>query len=383
MASISLGSFYGYANGNTSYGYYNVTFNYDSVSRSGTTITVTNAYVQMKNPNSGYTTNTVYVDSVTINGTNVGISGSANGGTSYHTWSTSKKNVTFTADAGTTSVTVKAGCHRTGQSSGAQSCSGTLTIPIGSVTVSFDANGGTGAPAAQTKTGGVALTISSTKPTRATANTVDGYKVYLDANGGTCSTTSMTATIKRSWTFSTWSDSKYSSVDYIRILKYYGTRDFYLTQAEIDLYDANKDGKLDAVDKQAMQDSVMNAVGISVAAGGSLTTELSSNTTLYAMYTSTDTTNPITLPTPTRPGYSFKGWATSRTATSGTTGSYTPTETGITLYAIWKKENFLISNKSSGSFAGGGVLKVKNSSGAWVEVYGLYIKNSNGTYVQY
>ena len=170
MASISLGSFYGYANGNTSYGYYNVTFNYDSVSRSGTTITVTNACVQMKNPNSGYTTNTVYVDSVTINGTNVGISGSANGGTSYHTWSTSKKNVSFTAAANVTSVTVKAGCHRSGQSSGAQSCSGTLTIPKGEYTITYDANGGTGAPSAQTATAGAAFTLSSTKPTRSGYN---------------------------------------------------------------------------------------------------------------------------------------------------------------------------------------------------------------------
>ena len=32
--------------------------------------------------------------------------------------------------------------------------------------MSYDANGGTGAPAAQTKTHGTALTLSSTKPTR-------------------------------------------------------------------------------------------------------------------------------------------------------------------------------------------------------------------------
>ena len=49
--------FCGYAIGNTTSGYYNVTFNYDSVTRSGNTITVTNAYVNMKNPNSKYTTN--------------------------------------------------------------------------------------------------------------------------------------------------------------------------------------------------------------------------------------------------------------------------------------------------------------------------------------
>ena len=44
----------------------------------------------------------------------------------------------------------------------------------------------------------------------------------------------------------------------------------------------------------------------------------------------------MTLPTPTRDGYSFKGWATSAAATSGTTGSYTPSG-DVTLYAIWEQ----------------------------------------------
>ncbi|WP_366517260.1 InlB B-repeat-containing protein [uncultured Campylobacter sp.] len=43
----------------------------------------------------------------------------------------------------------------------------------------------------------------------------------------------------------------------------------------------------------------------------------------------------MTLPTPTRSGYTFVGWATSADATTGTTGSFTPTATD-TLYAIWK-----------------------------------------------
>lgn len=366
MASISLGSFYGYANGNTSYGYYKVTFNYDSVTRSGTTITVTNAYVKMQNPNSGYTTNTVYVDSVTINGTNVGISGSAAGGTSYHTWSTAKKNISFTAAANLTSVSVKAGCHRTGQSSGAQTCSGTLTIPIGQYTISYNANGGTGAPASQTKTGGVALTVSSTKPTKAAENTLTGYNVFLDSTGATNYASQMkTVTIKRTFTFENWSSSKYSAVDYIRASKYYEEKTYRITQSEFNFWDTNGDKVLNATDKQAMQDNIMaDPYGVSVAAGGSLTTD--ANLTLYARYTTSDTTNAITLPTGlTRPGYTFLGWSTEPLGTviSGTT--YTPTE-DITLYARWSKNAPLVKCKnSSGSFVTG-LVQIKDSSGKWV-----------------
>lgn len=43
---------------------------------------------------------------------------------------------------------------------------------------------------------------------------------------------------------------------------------------------------------------------------------------------------PVTLPTPTRSGYKFLGWATSANAASGVT-TYTPTS-DITLYAIWE-----------------------------------------------
>ncbi len=51
---------------------------------------------------------------------------------------------------------------------------------------------------------------------------------------------------------------------------------------------------------------------------------------LYAQWTAV----PVTMPTTTRIGYTFKGWATSSTATSGSTGEYTPTA-DVKLYAIW------------------------------------------------
>ena len=64
---------------------------------------------------------------------------------------------------------------------------------------------------------------------------------------------------------------------------------------------------------------------------------------LYANWTLSS----VTLPTPTRTGYTFKGWATSSTATSGSTGSYTPTE-DITLYAVWKANTYIVTFNAKG-----------------------------------
>ena len=57
----------------------------------------------------------------------------------------------------------------------------------------------------------------------------------------------------------------------------------------------------------------------------------------------------VTLPTPTRTGYTFKGWSTSSTATSGSTGSYTPTS-NVTLYATWSPNTYKVTlDKQSGT----------------------------------
>lgn len=57
--------------------------------------------------------------------------------------------------------------NQTGYMNGTSSASQTITIPaLASHTVSFNANGGTGAPGSQTKWYGTVITLSSTKPTR-------------------------------------------------------------------------------------------------------------------------------------------------------------------------------------------------------------------------
>ncbi len=135
-------------------------------------------------------------------------------------------------------------------------------------TVSYNANGGTGAPANQTKTHGTNLTLSSTKPTRANSS-AESYTVTLKS-----------------------------------------------------------DGK-----------------GTSYNAGASYTANEAA--TLYAQWNSSTSTAAVTLPTPTRTGYAFKGWGTSSTASSGVTGKYTPSG-NVTLYAAWIPNTYTITYNPNG-----------------------------------
>lgn len=153
-------------------------------------------------------------------------------------------------------------------------------------TISFDANGGSGAPAAQTKTYGTALTLSSIKPTKAA--TIDAiYRVTFNANGGTCGTSYLDANKTVSYAFKNWNTTA--------------------------------DGS-----------------GTSYNSGASYTANAAA--TLYAQYTGAATTDAVTLPTATRKNYTFLGWATSAGAESGSLDSYTPTAS-VTLYAIWQADN--------------------------------------------
>lgn len=171
----------------------------------------------------------------------------------------------------------------------------TVTYSTKTYAIQYNANGGTGAPATHYKTYGVATTISSTKPTKANAS-AGSYTVTFNANGGSCSTASLNAARTTKYTFSKWNTNS-------------------------------------------------SGTGTSYSSGASYTTNAALY--LYAIYTSSTSTSAITLPTPTRDGYTFMGWATRSTATSGTTGSYTPTG-AVTLYAIWAAKGLIyIDNGSS------------------------------------
>lgn len=111
---------------------------------------------------------------------------------------------------------------------------------------------------------------------------VNSYIVTFDANGGTCSTSSLTSTRA----FSSWNTAS-------------------------------------------------NGTGTAWAPGATFTQ--TSDLTLYAQWGSTSA---ITLPTPTRTGYDFLGWAESSSAAGGYIGSYIPAGS-ITLYAIWKAKGIV------------------------------------------
>ncbi len=122
------------------------------------------------------------------------------------------------------------------------------------------------------------------------------YTVTLNANGGSCSTASLSAARTTKYTFSKWNTNS-------------------------------------------------SGTGTSYASGATYSSNAALK--LYAIYTSSTSTSAVTLPTPTRDGYDFMGWAATSTAASGTTGSYTPTG-NVTLYAIWGAKGLIyIDNGSS------------------------------------
>ena len=155
-------------------------------------------------------------------------------------------------------------------------------------TVSYDANGGSGAPDSQIKRPGVDLTLSSDMPVR--ENTTETSTLTLDANGGTISQTSVTVTYTKSYYFQGWNTLADGS----------GT-DYYAGST----YSENADA------------------------------------TLYAMWDGRST-EPVDLPIPVREGFIFRGW--SANSTSNYQGyDYYP-EGDATLYAVWGPDSGTLGN---------------------------------------
>lgn len=189
-------------------------------------------------------------------------------------WSTSS-TATSASYAGGRSITV--------------TTAGTTTLyavwKINTYTISYNANGGTGAPASQTKTYGVTLTLSSTKPTRANSSAGSSTVTY-NANGGSVSPTSATAYHTYSYSFSAWNTAS-------------------------------------------------NGSGTSYNPGANYTANAAA--TLYAQWGVTYNNGSVTLPTPSRSGYTFNGWytASSGGTKAGNAGASYTVYGNVTLYAQW------------------------------------------------
>ena len=144
-------------------------------------------------------------------------------------------------------------------------------------TVSFNANGGTGAPASQTKTHDVSLTLSSTAPTR-TGYTFNGWNTAADGTGTNYSAGGSYATNADLSLFAKWTLIQYTVT-----------------------WDAN---------------------------GG----------TVSPTSSTVNSGSSVTAPTPTRAGFNFSTWRNPISGGDPVTvaagGSYTPTAS-ITFYAIW------------------------------------------------
>lgn len=240
-------------------------------------------------------------------------------------------------------------------------------------TVSYDANGGSGAPSPQTKTYGYTLTLSYTEPTRTGYNflgwstsktatsptyyaggsytsnsgatlyavwTLKTYKVSYNANGGSGAPSSQTKTYgtaltlnstkptKEGYNFLGWATSSSATT------ATYAAGGTYSENASVTLY---------AVWQLKTYSVTYNANGGSGAP--------SSQTKQYGVSLTLSGTKP------TKTGYSFKEWNTSSSG-NGTTyspgGTYTA-NAALTLYAIWTADTYKVSFDANGGSGAPGI----------------------------
>lgn len=261
---------------------------YRGLSSTATTTTVTVELWFWSKYSVGDSGNTLYYNILGSAGSATTSAGAVSINTTVDTgagWSTSNqvkmKSYSYSYTRGTSAITryLYAKLTNIDRVGGTMYASTTFSVPkLDSYTVSYNANGGSGAPSSQTKWYGKNLTLSSTKPTRT------GY------------------------TFQGWATSASGSVAYAAGAS-------YTANAAITLY---------AVWKAITYIISYNANGGSGAP--------SSQTKTYG------TTLTLSSTKPTRMNYNFKGWGTSASSTTvayAAGGSYTA-NAKATLYAIWE-----------------------------------------------
>ena len=184
-------------------------------------------------------------------------------------------------------------------------------------TVSYNANGGSGAPSNQTKTYGVTLTLSNTKPTRT------GY------------------------TFSAWNTAQNGSGTS------YAPGGSYTANAAVTLY----------------AQWTVNTYAVTFDAQGGSVTPASKSVTYGQPYGS--------LPVPVRAGYRFDGWFTVATGGTQVTSETTVTVTAAqTLYAHWTVQSIVHVKGADGTLHDG-IVTVKGADGA-MHVGIVYVKGPDG-----
>lgn len=332
-------------------------------------------------------------DTLTAQWTSSTTKGAVTTATATKSSTTSTRTVTYNANGGYCGT---ASANSTATVS--YSCSGWYTATSGGTKRA--SSGGSYTPAASetvyAQWGSSTGTFSAiTSPTPSKANTTATRKVTFNANGGTCSTTSLNSTQTTTYTQNGWWTAASGGTQVVKANTSYtpsATQTVYAQYTSsagnwsaITLPAATKaNGSTSCTvtfngnggsTPSAMTSSATityTQTGWWTATSGGTNRGKSGATytpsaaeTVYAQFSSsTGAYAAITLPTPTRSGYKFMGWSTSSTATSGTTGSYTPTG-NVTLYATWQPDQATAWAKSNGSWVKGKV---------WVKVNGTWQK---------
>lgn len=258
------------------------------------------------------------------------------------------------------------------------SSDGTLTANwrINTWTVSYNANGHGTAPASQTKSYNVSLTLQQFISNQTGSGTTSNYTVTGNANGGTWSGSNGSATKRPNYTYSqTYWNSNSAGTG-----TNYSSKGAYTANAAATLYAIwktttsysytytlptgtpaknqsvtvtfNANGGSTTKSSQSSTRAMTFNGWYTAASGGTKRTtssQISANETVYAQYGNGTSAYPnVVLPTAaqcTRTGYNLLGFATSSSATTATYApgaAYTPTAT-TTLYAVWQKLTYTLS----------------------------------------
>ena len=286
-------------------------------------------------------------------------------------WSTSNQvklkeyDYTFTRGTSSSKRYVAAKLTNIDRVGGTMTCSTSYTIPaLTKYTVSYNANGGSGAPASQSKYYGKTLTLSGTKPSR-TGYTFKGWATSASGSvtytSGASYTANASATLYAVWQANTYT-VKYNANGGTGApsnqTKTHGVT-LTLSSTKPTRASESEDGVVTSYTFKGWA-TTSTATSVSYAAGAKYTANAS--TTLYAVWAKTTTVTKydvsyntnggsnvssqvktkgtaLTLRStiPTKNGYTFKGWGLSEDATTvsyAAGASYTK-DADIVLYAIW------------------------------------------------
>lgn len=279
-------------------------------------------------------------------------------------------------------------------------------------TITYNANGGTGAPSAGTKIYNNSFTISNTKPTKANGSST--YTITLDGNGGTLSPTSLNQTDTIKYTFSHWntksddSGTKYNAgatyttnsnltlyAQYTSTL----TKGSVILQVNSSVKDSvEQDGFVVIFDPEGGSNTPAskttkrtasyslsgwknNASGTIFAIGQEVS--FSGNTTLHAQWSTSYEEKPINISETAgnKEGYTYKGWSTipsTQETRPLIDNENFVTTSNITLYAVWEANIYtVILDANDGYFEDNPSITQKEVSIAYGDTYKIIFDTEN------